>query len=158
MIFRRMNVWAWASVAWIGVIFFSSTSLAGKSSERAFSALSQLLLQQLQPGTSSYNTVHFLADKSVHITLFAILAVLLWSAIGDAARKIVWILLIGAFVGACSELLQNFFPGRDPAIRDVLINIGGTAAGVLFRIAVSKIFPATRNLAEMRASRQEISS
>lgn len=152
-----MNVWAWAAVAWVGVIFFSSSSLAGQSSEQAFSALSHLLTH-LQPGTSSYDVVHLLADKSVHICLFAVFAILLWGALGNASKKITWILLIGAFIGSCSELLQNFFPGRDPAIRDVVINIGGTALGVMVRIAISKLYPPEKRGARLGPSRQSVSS
>jgi VanZ family protein len=149
-----MNAWAWVSLAWVGVIFFSSSSVAGKSSEEAFSALSQLLLRQFPPGTRSYDIVHLLADKSVHIGLFAIFAVLLWGAFANASGKIPWILLIGAFIGTCSELLQNLFPSRDPAVRDVLINIGGTTLGVIVRVVISKVYPPGGNLTEMRASRQ----
>lgn len=157
MIFHRMNAWAWASTAWIGVIFFSSSSLAGQSSEKAFSALSQLLTH-LQPGTSSYDVVHLLADKSVHVGLFAVFAVLLWGALVSANRKIGWILLIGAFIGSCSELLQSFFPGRDPAVRDVFINIGGTALGLIFRIGIGKLYRPEKRLARLGASHQSVSS
>ena len=152
-----MNAWAWAAIAWIGVIFFSSTSLAGQSSEEAFSALSHFVIQ-LQPGTSSYNVAHLLADKGVHIGLFAVFAVLLWGALASANRKIAWILLIGAFIGSCSELLQNFFPGRDPAIRDVFINIGGTALGVIFRIAILKLCWRERQVPALNSSGQSVSS
>jgi VanZ family protein len=154
---RRMNAWAWAAVAWIGVIFFSSSSLAGKSSEEAFSALSHLFTY-LQPGTSSYDVVHLLADKSVHIGLFAVFAVLLWDALGNVSKKAGWILLIGAIIGSCSELLQNFFPGRDPAIRDVFINIGGTALGLVCRAVISKLRRPEREMASVGPPRHGISS
>jgi VanZ family protein len=67
-----------------------------------------------------------------------VLAVLLWQALRHSEKKIWFILLSGAAVGSCSEFLQRFFPGRDPAIRDVLINIGGTAIGIAFCIVVTK--------------------
>lgn len=152
-----MNAWAWAAVAWVGVIFFSSTSLAGQSSEEAFSALSHLFTH-LQPGTSSYDVMHLLADKSVHIALFTVFAVLLWGALPRTARKVPWILLIGAFIGSCSELLQNFFPGRDPAIRDVLINIGGTSLGIILAALISRLRPSTSRLAELASSSQRVPS
>lgn len=152
MIFRRMNAWAWAALAWIGVIFFSSSTLAGKSSEEAFSALSRLLTR-MQPGTSSYDIVHLLADKSVHIGLFAIFAVLLWGALENVTRRSVWILLIGAFIGSCSELLQNLFPGRDPAIRDVLINIGGTGLGLVCMTVIVKLHRLGREVPTLGPSR-----
>lgn len=157
MIIHRMNAWAWAAFAWVGVIFFSSTSLAGKSSEEAFSALSHLFTH-LQPGTSSYDVMHLLADKSVHIALFTVFAVLLWGALSRIPKKVLWILLIGAFIGSCSELLQNFFPGRDPAIRDVLINIGGTGLGIGVSALISKLRRSTGRLADLVSSSQRVSS
>ena len=149
----RVNFWGWSAVVWVGVIFFSSSSLAGKSSEDAFSALSRLLLGQLQPGTPPYNIVHLLADKSVHIGLFAVFAVLLWKALADVRRRIGWILLLGAITGTCSEILQSFFPGRDPAFTDVLINIAGTALGISISAIFSKLH-ARRRLDGVTLSRQ----
>jgi len=137
----RMNAWLWAAIAWIGLIFFSSTTVAGESSEEAFSVLSRLLVKHLQPGTSSYDLVHLLADKSVHVALFFIFAILLWRALPNAPGKVVSILVAGAVIGSCSELLQFLFPGRDPAIRDVLINTGSTALGLAFSFVISKCRP-----------------
>jgi VanZ family protein len=151
--FARFNVWAWSAIVWVGVIFFSSSSLAGKSSEEAFSALSRLLLAQLQPGSSSYKIVHLLADKSVHVGLFVVFAVLLFGALENTRRKIGWILVLGAITGTCSELLQALFPGRDPAFGDVLINFAGTVLGVIVRLALSKLHPKGR-LAKLDASHQ----
>jgi VanZ family protein len=149
----RLNAWGWSAVVWVVVIFFSSSSLAEKSSEEAFSALSRLLLAQLQPGTPSYNIVHLLADKSVHIGLFAVFAVLLWRALANTRRRIGWILLLGAITGTCSEILQSFFPGRDPAFTDVLINIAGTALGITVSAIFSKLHASGR-LPRLSLSRQ----
>ena len=126
-----MNRWRWAVLGWIGVIFFSSTSAAGQFSEQGFRYLSQAFLGQAPAKTQSYNLFHLLADKSVHVTLFCVLAMLLWKAIPASPRKGLLILLCGVIVGSCSEFLQRFFPDRDPALRDVLINIGGSALGLL---------------------------
>jgi len=152
MIVVRMNAWVWAAIAWIGVIFFSSTTVAGQSSEEAFGALSKLLLTHLQPGTSSYDIVHLLADKSVHVGLFFVLAVLLWRALPSAPGRVIAIMVIGAAIGSCSELLQMLFPGRDPAVRDVLINIGGTALGVGFSFGIGKLHASARQLPKLGAS------
>jgi VanZ family protein len=76
-----------------------------------------------------------LADKGVHVSLFFVLALLLWRILPDVQWKIARILLFGAAVGSASEFLQSFFPGRDPALRDVLINIGGTAVGIGVSVA-----------------------
>lgn len=152
MIAVRMNAWVWAVVAWIGVIFFSSTTVAGRSSEEAFGALSRLFLTHLQPGTSSYDIVHLLADKSVHVGLFFVLAVLLWRALPSAPGRVIAILIVGAVIGSCSELLQMLFPGRDPAFRDVLINIGGTALGMGFSFGIAKLHASARPVPKLGTS------
>ena len=123
--------WHWAVLAWIGTIFFSSTSLAAKWCEEAFQSVTGFFFGGLGPHVPYYGLVHLLADKGLHVTLFLILAILLWKSIPQGRWKIEEILVCGAFVGSCSEFLQRFFPGRDPAIRDVMINVGGTALGVL---------------------------
>ncbi len=126
----RINGWILAVVAWIAVIFFSSTSLAAEWCEEGFHFLAGILFGHFGPDNSSYRLIHLLADKSVHVTLFLVLALLLWKVFVNARFKIVFILLAGALVGSASEFLQRFFPGRDPALRDVLINFVSTAVGV----------------------------
>lgn len=124
------SFWRSAVGAWILVIFFSSTSLASQWCESGFTYVSSVLFRQLHPHSSSYDLVHLLADKGLHVTLFCVLAILLWRALPNVQHRILTILLCGAIVGSCSEFLQRFFPGRDPAIRDVLINVAGTALGL----------------------------
>jgi VanZ family protein len=120
-----------AVVAWIGVIFFSSTSTASRLCETAFSYVSGILLSGIPRDSNSFGVVHLVADKGLHVTLFAVLGILLFQAITNPRRKVVQILLFGLVVGCCSEYLQSFFPDRDPAIRDVVINLAGTGVGVL---------------------------
>ncbi len=134
----RVNNWVWAAFVWIGVIFFSSTSLASAWAERTFGFLTDTFFAHLPHESSSYGILHLLADKGFHVTLFCVFAVLLWQALRHSERKVLVILLSGAAVGSCSEFLQRFFPGRDPAVRDVLINIGGTMVGIAFCIAATK--------------------
>jgi len=131
----RINGWIVALILWLGVIFFSSTSLAAQWCERVFRFLSAIIFNQLHPDESSYGLIHLLADKSVHVGMFLVLALLLWRILPDAQWKIARILLCGAVVGSASEFLQRFFPGRDPAVRDVLINVAGTAVGVAVSLA-----------------------
>lgn len=125
----RINGWIAAVIVWIGVIFFSSTSLAAEWCEEGFHQLSLMILGEFGPENPSYGLIHLLADKSVHVGLFLILAFLLWNVFRHAPRKIVLIIGVGAVVGSVSEFLQRFFPGRDPALRDVLLNTASTALG-----------------------------
>ncbi len=144
----QVNGWIWAVVLWIGVIFFSSTSLALKWAEEFFRFLSGLFLSQLPPESSSYGVIHLLADKGFHVSLFCVLAVLLWLALPNMAWKGWVIVLCGAVVGSCSEFLQRFFPDRDPAIRDVIINIGGTAVGLAICVTAVRMYAQRRMRAE----------
>ncbi len=133
----ELNRWIWAVVAWVFVIFFSSTSLASKWAEGTFHFVSQQLFAGIEQ-QPSYTLIHLLADKGFHVSLFCILAILLWLAVAHSAKP--WFILgCGAVVGSCSEFLQRFFPDRDPAIRDVIINIGGTALGVLLCLAFARL-------------------
>jgi VanZ family protein len=138
----RVNGWIVALIAWLGVIFFSSTSLASQWCEEAFRFVSAILFGHLRPD-SSYGLIHLLADKGVHVSLFLVLAVLLWKILPNGQWKIAYVLLVGALVGSASEFLQSFFPGRDPALRDVLINVAGTAFGVAASVARTKHRPRT---------------
>jgi VanZ family protein len=127
-----------AVIGWTALIFFSSTSLAGRWSEQAFDTLSTLLFQGWRSASGLYHPIHFLADKGVHVSLFAIFAALLWKALPDMPAKLGYVILAGTMVGCGSEFLQQFFPGRDPALRDVCINAAATAygavmSGVVFR-------------------------
>ena len=140
----RINPWAVAVFAWIGVIFFSSTSIAGEWSEIVFTSIAGLLFGNLRTEDTSYGLVHLLADKGFHVALFCVLAILLWNLFSNSRWKEARILIAGAVVGSCSEFLQRFFPGRDPAIRDVLINIGGTALGIAAMLTMARLRSRTR--------------
>lgn len=133
-----MTAWTTGVIGWICVIFFSSTTLAAQWCERLFRFLASVLFGNLPPYSSPYSIIHLVADKGFHVFMFVVLALLLWKAIPEGRWKISTILATGLFIGSCSEFLQRFFPGRDPAVRDVLINLGGTALGVLLIIAIAE--------------------
>src|SRR6266853_5909254 len=84
--------------------------------------------QRPTEGHSSFKSrglSYSIAEKGLHVVLFTVLAVLLWKAMADATKKILSVILFGTLVGSASEFLQAFFPNRDPALRDIMINIGG---------------------------------
>jgi glycopeptide antibiotics resistance protein len=137
---------------WVGIILFSSTSLAGKASD---AALTQFFVAHVR----RYDTydlyhlyhVHFLAEKSVHVAMFIVFAMLLWRVLPDVSGKARTVLLCGTLIGCCSELAQCLFPGRDPAFRDVALNVTGTVIGVAVSLS--------RNVFRRRSSvRKDISA
>jgi VanZ family protein len=134
----QVTGWAYAALGWVGVIFFSSTSVALHWCEEAFRWLSELLLGNDVAQQPSFGVFHLLADKGFHVTLFLVFAVLLWKALPPSGSKGWKILLLGFLVGSCSEFLQRFFPDRDPALRDVLINVAGTALGLACSVIAAK--------------------
>ena len=133
--------WVMVTAGWVAVIFFSSTTLAGRWSEMAFRSIATVFFgPTLRPGNALYSVAHLLADKGFHVALFVVLAILVWICLPGGSRKITFIILIGAVIGSISEYLQSFFPGRDPAIRDVIINVAGTALGTLTMLLLAARF------------------
>ncbi len=121
-----MLKWRVAVALWIGVIFFSSTNLAEQWAEAVWAFLSR----QTSVAHPERGVPYLLLDKGFHVSMFFILALLLCRAL-PSTRQNYLVVAAGAVIGSCSEYLQSFFPGRDPALRDVLINIGGTVLGLL---------------------------
>src|SRR3989339_466212 len=90
----------------------------------------------LQVGSS--NEIYwkdFVIKKTAHVVEYAILAVLLYRAMigSDVEKKkaIIFSMLIVSLYGFTDEFHQSFTPGREPRIRDVIIDTIGGALGVL---------------------------
>lgn len=131
--------WLAATVFWMGLIFFSSTSLAARMSEDLYDYLSLELFPSLMDMATGDHALHFLAEKSVHVTLFLLFGFLVAHLVnGSPARRVGKIALAGLIVGSCSEYLQSFFPGRDPAIRDVILNTTCATLGGLATVLWSR--------------------
>jgi VanZ family protein len=130
----RINGRLLVLIAHLGLIAFTSTSLAGEASENFFHFLMALLFGQVRsrrlPGV-----VHFTAEKSVHFVLFFVLATLLLKTMPRLKWRTLSILSLTLLMGIVSELLQFLFPGRDPSIRDVLIDFCGSISGILWSSA-----------------------
>lgn len=92
---------------WTDTLFVHFT--AEEYSEEGFNYASGLFLRQLGLDCSSHGIIHLLADKRVHVGLFCLLAMLLWKAFPKTARKILFILLLGAAAGSFSEILRPPF-------------------------------------------------
>jgi VanZ family protein len=84
-----------------------------------------------QDGTT-YETVRLIADKGFHLTMFFVLALPLSKVFVARQSKLGYIALTGLIVGSVSELLQNYFPGRDPAVQDVLLNLASILIGAVW--------------------------
>ncbi len=128
-----MNARRWwaaaAAVAWLGLIFFASTSTAEAWCRRIYTRLVELFITAA-PGMVEADA-GFWQHKAVHVVLFFVFAVLLSEVFRGRRGGTAAVLVGGAVVGLLSEAVQMFFPGRDPGLRDAAINMGATLAGVL---------------------------
>ncbi len=128
---RKMNGGVLWVVAVTVLIAFTSTSLAGEVCDRAFHSVMALSFGPVRPHSFGFLLLHFIAEKGVHLALFAALAMLLSYVMPNERWRTSVILLIAFTSGALSEWLQSFFPGRDPALRDVAINFCGAVFGLI---------------------------
>lgn len=129
---RKCMTWVTALLVWLGIILFSSTALAGRVSDAAFTNIVFAHVRRYDRYDLYHRyQVHFLAEKAVHIAMFIVLATLLWRILPDMPGKAGSVFLWGTLIGCCSELVQCLFPGRDPALRDALINTAGTGIGTV---------------------------
>lgn len=124
--------------AWVVVILFSSTSLAGRLSDHAFISFASVFPDPLQHNHSVLSDLYVVAEKSFHLLLFSTLGFLLWNVIPNACRKFTLILFAGLVIGSLSETVQLFFPDRDPTFRDVLIDLVGTVIGAMLARAINR--------------------
>jgi VanZ family protein len=121
----------------LGAIGLSCTDSAGVWSGNTFD---DVFLPLLASSNGTYRTVRLVAEKSVHITLFAGLAATLWNSLGSARLRRTYTVIAGFALGCSSELFQRLFPTRDPSIRDVLINWSGVILGVAISHIVHVFF------------------
>lgn len=115
----------------IAMILFSSTSAAARICDAVFyGVLGRFFFAA--SGHDTIRAIHFVLEKGTHLTLFFVFGLLLIRAdFGSMTRRVPFVLAAGAVLGIAAEYLQTFFVGRDPAIRDALIDLFGTCLGVL---------------------------
>lgn len=124
--------WLLVTSGWVGLIFFSSTSFAADSCERFYWFIRLHLPSSLLSASGNDGLMHLLAEKSVHFTLFFTFGFLVAHLVhGNPWGRLVKIAVFGLVIGSCSEFLQSFFPGRDPALRDVILNLVSASLGGL---------------------------
>ena len=125
-------------VLWMMMIFgFSSDSNSFQHSSRILEPLLRWLLPNLSPDTR--DAIVFVARKGVHLSVYALLALLVWRAwrkpVRQDSRPWSWrdagvALLVTGLYAASDEFHQTFVPNRDGCVRDVLIDTCGAAAGL----------------------------
>ena len=77
-------------------------------------------------------------DILAHFVAFSVLAVLIWRALGD---RLPWLAVVGVgLVGAMDEVHQFWLPGRDPTMKDWLMDV----VAAIVTIAVLMLWRARR--------------
>ena len=104
-------------VFWAGLIFFASSFSTAK--------------------TTDFFWGDFLIKKTAHLIEYGILAVLLYRAMRgtevDKTKAFFLSIIISGLYGLTDEFHQSFTPGREPKIRDVVIDtIGATIGSVIY--------------------------
>jgi VanZ family protein len=125
---------------WMAIIFaFSSDSHSYEHSARIV-GLFEPFLRWLFPKMSenAVGNIHEVFRKCCHLTVYAVLGILLWRAFHQSKNKLpdwswprVGGVLLAVFLYASSdEFHQSFVPTRTPHFTDVLIDTAGGALGL----------------------------
>jgi VanZ family protein len=87
--------------------------------------------------TSEIKWQDFIVKKAAHMTEYAILAILLFRALKKSGLQRIekieggfLVVLLIFFYGATDEFHQSLVPGRDPTVRDAIIDAAGGLLGV----------------------------
>jgi VanZ family protein len=128
-----------AVVLWMGVIFWASSD---RASRQHSSRLIEPFVRWLFPDISkeALGAVVLGVRKASHMTEYALLAILLRSALATAEnstqrvcwrRPCVWALAGAVLYAISDEIHQSFVPTRQGSVWDVLIDAVGAALGLL---------------------------
>jgi VanZ family protein len=126
----------WAPVMmWMVVIFSaSSDTQSWQHSSRIVGPLVHWLMPHLTE--HQFESVVLFVRKCAHMTEYAILALLIYSALTvfprlEARKKVWWCVVLVILYAASDEFHQSFVPTREASVIDVLVDTSG-AAGALF--------------------------
>jgi VanZ family protein len=128
----------------MGVIFTASTRLGAPDNTSLF-IVPFLLWLNPHMSPSTIELWHHIIRKTAHAVEYAILGILLWRVVRSAAalashrpaRHFRFSLLLAALYAATDETHQIFVPGREAAVRDVLLDTCGAALGLMVAWSVA---------------------
>ena len=85
-------------------------------------------------------------DKLLHLIAYSILSMLIYLGLGGhLLSKIALTFFVVSGLGAIDELIQNFFPNRDPSFDDWLVDCLGCIATVGFMAIIQSFLPNKEN-------------
>lgn len=123
-------------IAWLTLIFVNSTDLmSAEHTSRIIEPLLRWLYPTISPRTMA--EVQFYLRKAAHVSEYAILAALLYRALGNtilrgrALLSAAIVLLVCSLYAVTDEFHQSFVPSRTASARDVAIDSAGALIGLL---------------------------
>ncbi len=122
---------------WMGLIFGASTKLGSPENTSRF-VVPFLLWLNPHMSWETIERVHLCVRKTAHAVEYAMLGFLIWRVVHSAAalalHRPAWhfrlALLLAALYAATDETHQIFVPGREAAVRDVLLDTCGAGLGL----------------------------
>jgi VanZ family protein len=135
---RRRFLTHWLPLLlWMGLIFGASTKLGSPENTSRF-IVPFLLWLNPHMSWETIERVHHGVRKTAHAVEYAMLGFLIWRVVHSAAalawHRPAWhfrfALLLAALYAASDETHQIFVPGRQAAVRDVLLDTCGAGLGL----------------------------
>ncbi|EKQ50454.1 MULTISPECIES: VanZ family protein [unclassified Clostridium] len=138
-------------IAWMGVIFIMSNQPASISDSESVGVIKLLSSLGLDMNGIFGQFANFIVRKCAHFLEYMILALLAFNVftLYYNMKQVIIFTIILVFIYACTdEVHQLFVPGREGAIRDVIIDTTGGTILIIIRIL-------RLNLAKLYAMKRE---
>lgn len=141
----KNKIFAILAIAWMVFIFSMSAQPADESTNTSL-RVGRLVCTIFVPHYRNMTEARQIAlaekidhpvRKAAHATEYAVLDILLFSAIPD--NRYLLSLIIGAVYASSDEIYQLFVPGRSGQVTDVMIDACGAAVGLLIIFLFSRI-------------------
>ena len=136
---KRRAILLWLTVIlWMGVVFMASTSVGSPTNSSRFL---EPMVRWFLPGTTpqQFEAIHHLVRKAGHLTEYAVLGLLLVSALRVSshsqavkrfAQSAALAVICSAAFAATDEFHQSFVAERHAQVSDVVIDSIGACAGL----------------------------
>jgi VanZ family protein len=112
---------------------------------------------RMLPGPPGFYWLNFVEKKTAHLIEYAILSILYFRAFifsGIKRKKAAILAIIVCFLyGLTDEFHQSFIPGREPTLRDVIIDTLGAGLGIF---SVWKLLPKAPKKLKILAQKLQI--
>ena len=129
-------------VSWMILIFYMSNQPADISNKQSDLIIKLFYYIGIDLNSSLGEITSFVIRKAAHFTVYFILYCLTINVLKfyfNIKKAAIYSLLIVLGYAISDEIHQYFIPGRDMAIRDVIIDFSGGILGFIINIIIYKI-------------------